>query len=211
MKRTMLTAVACLLATGCLVPLVAPGSRVETGPVTNVGGEANANGVQVKVGSHLASVAMSTAQRHDVGAGYIAEVYTKPTAIDESDFARRRSLHGGYLEYGRRIDSNPHSRRRIYLGVRGEVLAAIGAATNVGVGASARVTYEFAKAGEADFTNESNCGASTGTTFGTTAVGLYAEAGYRALEGNAAVFTAGVTLRLPSLVGIAIVIPVPGC
>jgi hypothetical protein len=90
----------------------------------------------------------------------------------------------------------------------------IGSATRLGghgAAAKLRIDTELFKSGVSDFDSDDKCGNSSGRHYGTTAIGVFVEAGRtwapEMSGGNAWVATAGLTIRLPSAVGVWIGIP----
>lgn len=191
-----------MLATGCIIPFATPPLKGEIGGATRVGratridGEEprGASSLHAAVGSHVASGTMSGKQKFDVGAGWTMEK-TKDSMSN-----------GVYLDTSWFIDRENISRTSV--GARGEFrwLDQGNAAA-----AKLRIDTELFTTGSRDFDNDDSCGNSSGTTFGTTAIGLFVEAGRvwgpEMSGGNAWVATAGVTFRLPTSVGVWIGIP----
>jgi hypothetical protein len=176
-----------------VIPFVIPPLRGEVGASTQVLREQPAS-LQAAVGTHLASGTLREDQPFDVGAGYLlaynADASSQGVYVDGAMFVER----------SRRV--------RTSLGGRGELLwTPMGKA----LGAKLRVDHELFGSGSQDFHGSDRCGVSTGTHIGTAGVGVFAEAGPQWLPGGELSWTAaaGVTLRLPTTVGV--VIGIPGC
>ena len=200
-----------LLATGCIIPFATPPIKGEIGGATRAswpaaepksatrldGDEmktASSSALHASAGSHLASATLTNRQRFDVGAGWTME-RTKDSMSN-----------GVYLDTAWFIDRGGYARTSI--GARGEFRWIDG---GHGAAAKLRIDTELFKAGQSDFESDTKCGSSSGQHIGTTAIGVFVEAG-RAWApemsgGNAWVATAGVTIRLPSSVGVWIGIP----
>ena len=191
------------LATGCIIPFATPPLKGEIGGATRVGRATRLDGEEQKsgdsslhaaVGAHLASVTMTDKQRFDIGAGWTMESTKEETS------------NGAYLDMSWFIDRASSSRTSI--GIRGELRD-----LNAGhaTGAKLRIDAELFRHGKGDFEAEDRCGWMTGTHFGTTAIGVFVEAGRswapEMSGGDAWVATAGITVRLPSTAGVWIGIP----
>jgi hypothetical protein len=192
-----------VVLTGCIIPFATPPVKGEIGGGTRVGreDERNAKALHAAAGTHLASGTTSEAQPFDVGAGWTME----KTADTIS--------HGIYLDAAVFIDRT--RRTRTSIGARGEVRW-----LDEGKAAAAklRIDTELFGSGSRDFESDGHCGSTMGTHYGTTAIGLFVEAGHvwapagdpmSTTGGNAWVATAGLTVRLPSAVGVWV--GVPGC
>ena len=201
----MLRLVPLLLATGCIIPFATPPIKGEIGGATRVGratrldGDemhtASSSALHAAAGAHVASATLTERQRFDVGAGWTME-RTKDTASN-----------GVYLDTSWFIDRGGYARTSI--GARGE-FRWLGDGAH-GAAAKLRIDTELFSAGTSDFESDTKCGTTAGTHFGTTAIGVFVEAG-RAWApemngGDAWVATAGVTIRLPSSAGVWIGIP----
>jgi hypothetical protein len=194
-----------LLATGCIIPFATPPIKGEIGGATRVGRATRLDGDEMRtasssalhasVGAHVASATLSNKQRFDVGTGWTME-RTKDAMSN-----------GVYLDTSWFIDRGGHARTSI--GARGEFRWLDDGAK--GAAAKLRIDTELFKAGTSDFESDTKCGSTAGQHIGTTAIGVFVEAG-RAWApemsgGDAWVATAGVTVRLPSAVGVWIGIP----
>jgi len=192
-----------LFATGCIIPFATPPLKGEIGGGTRIGRatrlddnemRSSDSSLHAAVGSHVASGTLTGRQKFDVGAGWTMEK-TKDSMSN-----------GVYLDTSWFIDKASISRTSI--GARGEFRW-----LDEGKAAAAklRIDSELYTAGESDFDSESKCGSSSGTHYGTTAIGVFVEAGRvwapEMSGGNAWIATAGVTVRLPSSVGVWIGIP----
>jgi hypothetical protein len=190
-----------MLAGGCIIPFATPPLKGEIGGATRIGRAARIDGeaqsssaLHAAVGTHLASGTMTGKQKFDVGAGWTFE----KTADTMSN--------GLYLDSALFIDRASSSRTSV--GARGEVRW-----LDEGKAAAAklRIDSELFGAGTSDFESDDSCGSSSGKYYGTTAIGVFVEAGHvwapEMSGGNAWVATAGVTVRLPSAVGVWVGIP----
>lgn len=191
-----------VVLSGCIIPFATPPLKGEVGGGTRVGreDERNSSAFHAAVGTHLASGTRSAQQRFDVGAGWTME----KTADSISN--------GLYVDAALFVDRGTFSRTS--LGARGEMRW-------VGDGHAAaaklRIDTELFQGLVEDFKGNDKCGTSSGTYVGTSAIGLFVEAGrvwaptdpMTNAGGNAWVATAGLTLRLPSSVGVWV--GIPGC
>lgn len=187
-----------LFASGCIIPFAIPPLKGEVGGASRIGheDERNSSSLHGAVGSHLASGTQNPDQRFDVGAGWTFEK-------TKDDFAS-----GVYFDTSVFIDRSRGSRTSV--GGRGEFRWVDGGNA---VAAKLRIDTELTWTGQSDFKGDDKCGTTSGTHFGTTAVGLFVEAGRlwgpEMSGGDAWVATAGLTVRLPSAVGVWI--GIPGC
>jgi hypothetical protein len=189
----LVLALAPIPCAGCVIPFVIPPIRGEVGAATQILREEPAT-LQVAAGAHLASGTLRADQPFDVGAGYLL--------AHNAD----ASSQGVYVD-GARFVERSH-RVRTSLGGRGELLwTPMGKA----LGAKLRVDHEWFGSGAQDFHSSDRCGVATGTHIGTAGVGVFAEAGPQWLPGGELSWTAaaGVTLRLPTSVGVYV--GIPGC
>jgi len=194
MPSLVMSLVVLISCAGCVIPFVIPPVRGEVGATTPVLREDPAS-LQVAVGTHLASGTLRADQPFDVGAGYLL--------AHNGD----ASSQGVYIDGARFVE---RSRRvRTSLGGRGELLwTPMGKA----LGARLRIDHELFGTGAQDFHGSDRCSVSTGTHIGTAAMGVFAEAGPQWLPGGGGVAwtaAAGVTLRLPTTIGV--VVGIPGC
>jgi hypothetical protein len=188
---------------GCVIPFAIPPMKGEIGGATRVGrggeGDRSASALHAAVGTHLASGTTSTRQRFDVGAGYLYEG------------TRETATHGAYLDAAVFIDRTRSTRTSV--GVRGE---ARWLDEGHAAAAKLRIDTELYAGGQSDFSGSDKCGSIGGSWIGTTAIGVFVEGGRvwapdRAAMsgGDAWVATAGVSLRLPTALGVWI--GIPGC
>ena len=108
--------------------------------------------------------------------------------------------HGFYLEASRRLHASPRSRHRSFVGGRVNFLfARPGDEIDTTVELAGRVSWEIFNKAHTLRDSRSKCGWQVTVTHGVTAIGLFAETGYRHLsDGEGAwVATAGITARLP--------------
>jgi hypothetical protein len=137
-------------------------------------------------------------QPFDVGAGWTYE----QTAAGTSN--------GVYLDGALFVERT--RRTRTSLGGRGELrwLNVDRMAAGNAVAAKLRIDTEIYGGGTSKFSGDDHCGTMAGTWSGTTAVGLFAEAGRvwsSEADGDAWVATAGVSMRIPSAIGVYVGIP----
>ena len=192
-----------VLASGCIIPFATPPLKGEIGGATRIGRASRLDdneqrsgdsSMHAAVGSHVASATLSDRQKFDVGAGWTMEK-TKDSMSN-----------GAYLDTSWFFDRASHARTSV--GARGEVRW-----LDEGHAAAAklRIDTELFDTGTRDFTGDDKCGTTSGTLFGTTAIGVFVEAGRvwapEMSGGNAWVATAGVTVRLPGTAGVWIGIP----
>ena len=200
--RLVRFALLAFLLGGCIIPFATPPIKGEIGGATRVGreDERNSSSLHAAVGSHLASGTQSDKQRFDIGGGWTFEK-TKDT-----------TSNGFYLDAAWFIDRTRLSRTSI--GARGEVRWLD---EGKAIAAKLRIDTELFATGEKDFKGDDKCGTMAGRHYGTTAVGLFVEGGrvwapHDVMTnggGDAWVATAGLTVRLPSSVGVWI--GIPGC
>lgn len=184
------------MLTGCVIPFATPPLKGEIGGATRVGRESErgSSALHAAVGTHLASGTMTGRQRFDVGGGWTFEK------------AKDRMSNGVYLDGALFVDRG--RRARTSVGARGEVRW-----LDEGRAAAAklRIDSELFGAGASDFDGHDKCGSSSGTHYGTRAIGVFVEAGRvwgpEMAGGDAWVATAGVSVRLPSAVGVWVGIP----
>ncbi len=197
MRLSLLVLAVATSAAGCIVPFATPPLKGEIGASSRIGheDERNSSSLHAAVGTHLASGTRSRSQSFDVGGGWTFE----KTADTMSN--------GAYLDGAWFLDRL--GSRRTSLGGRGEV-------RRLDLGATAwaaklRIDTELFTSGVSDFKGEDRCGTMAGNYYGTTAIGLFVEAGKvwspEMAGGDAWVATAGITLRIPSAVGVWIGIP----
>lgn len=215
--RTALTMIA-VLGTGCVAGALPP-SQTEIGPTMVARSGRTETGMRVTSGAHWAS---STAKnpRFDVGVGYVVE--RTGDAPDEHVASTEEALgtgggvetaprddedplrigQGVYLDLARRVAAGPS--HRAWLGFRGQALWS-GLEQHPDLGIGARLSWELYSIGSGAGGFSDRCGGGVGVAAGTTAVGGYVEAGYRVSPDGVAelVSTAGVSIRLPFLAGVA--------
>lgn len=201
-----------LLLTGCPFAAGVPGSRTDVSPVTTSSNGGRHVGVQVVTGAHWASLDTRD-HAFDVGGGYIYQhLPSEASAVIDSsmDQGDRRSdpgldLHGGYLSF----DSNIHRERtwRTWAGARGELWVHPGGEYQPG--GSVRLGVElFGGASDAGPVS-GRCAAGVALVHGTSALGLFLDAGARRMPGGetATSASAGITVRLPSLAVFGVALP----
>jgi hypothetical protein len=197
------------LASGC-AGVILPPSQTTVGPALVADDAGRAVGIKVSSGAHWAS-SHAADPRIDVGGGYVFErTSSTPAAHEVGVAARERTApedavrvgHGAYVEVARRIHGGRSDFHRAWLGARGEALWT--GADEVEVGVAARISWELFGRGSGSGAAFDGCAGGFGIATGTTALGGYAEAGYRIDPGTGQarfVSTAGVSLRLPFLAG----------
>jgi hypothetical protein len=176
-----------VLSTGCLFAL--PPSRTELGYAAGDGVQPR---MRVATGMHLASVVPAPSTRLELGVGMMYEVGNAGNMTS--------STKGPYADVGVAVLRNDYAR--VLVGLRGERRWR---AHEMHYGTKLRVDLEMFAHGHGDFAEAGSCGFITGSHFGMTGLGVYAEAGAAWLPGDPEwLATAGVTLRLPTVAGIAI-------
>ncbi|MDQ3366971.1 MAG: hypothetical protein M3680_16230 [Myxococcota bacterium] len=186
-----------ILTTGCVVPFAIPPMRGELGSSTRVGhaGEAGSSSLHAAAGTHIASGTQRRDQPYDIGVGWTFEQ------------TRLTTSHGIYADAAAFIDRT--RRTRTSIGGRGELRT-----MTLGYAAAAklRIDTEVYTPTKQSFSGSDHCGAIAGAYHGISAVGLFAEAGRvwsTEPDGDAWVATAGVSMRIPSALGIYL--GIPGC
>lgn len=187
-----------LTLSACVIPYAIPPLKAELGggsvaghkPVVHAGG-----------GTHLASAVLDREMPVDVGVG----------GFIESDELGIQTT-AGYAEASLFVDRSGSARTSV--GVRGELRYSPEQAMGPRIrhfGAKLRVERELFKATSRGYSGSDHCGAIGGAAHGTGGVGVFAEAGSVMLPDQRAAFTAtaGVTLRVPSTVGLFF--GIPGC
>jgi hypothetical protein len=201
-------ALALALLSGCPFAAGVPGSRTDVSPVmTRSNGDLHA-GVQVVTGAHYASI--ETRDRpFDVGAGYIYQHLPSAAsaAMDEADPDPGLDLHAGFLSF----DHNLQRERywRTWGGARGELWFHPGGEKLPG--GSVRLGVEvFARASDSGPVS-GDCVAGIGVAHGTSALGLFLDAGARFMPGGEIATTAsvGISVRLPTLLVAGFALPCP--
>jgi hypothetical protein len=171
-------------------------------------GEAR-TGLRFSTGAHWASASSDKAEDYDFGAGYVYERTEGPGGditdkhqIGESDDGPLVS-HGAYVAVDRVLSRDKSKKQRTWLGMRGEYLH--GDDGGHTLSALARLNWEVYGHVEGAGSSSTNCGSAMGIAYGTAGLGFYGEAGARrTLEGDASfVATLGLSLRLPTLFGVA--------
>lgn len=176
-----------VLCGGCIIPYATPPLRGELGA-------SSGKAFHVAAGTHLASGTMTKDQPFDVGLGW---------SMDVGDDGIESE--GAYLEGSVFVGRTRTTRTAV--GVRGELLWAPG--DGEGAAVSVRIDHELYGVGRGELKGQDRCGFVAGEHFGTSAVGLYAQAGHAWRPNGDDVFTAtaGVTFRLPSSAGIYVGVP----
>ncbi len=193
-------------ATGCIVPYATPPMRAEVGAATPItardddagdpmaAAAAASPALHVAAGVSLASAAKDRPPRFDLGVGYLME--TSGT---------NATSHGAYVDAAVFVVGHGRSGGRASVGMRVELRAtpegAVGAV-------KARFDVEVYVGGSGKFSGSDRCGSTASTYHGTSAIGLYAEGGPAlAPNGTAFVASTGVSIRLPSVLGVYVGIP----
>lgn len=187
-----------LATSACVIPYALPPLKAEAGGVTVAGAKPmfHAGG-----GAHLASGVLDKQQRYDVGIGGFVE--------NSEDGVETVAA---YAETSMFIDKG--ERARTSVGVRGELRWSpenLDGIRRRGVGAKLRVEREFFGTTSKGYSGADKCVALGGAAHGTGAIGVFAEAGSVMMPGHEPAFTAtaGLTLRVPSTIGI--IVGIPGC
>jgi hypothetical protein len=121
------------------------------------------------------------------------------------DATESATSDGVYLSFARVVARNVANHHRTWLGLRAEYLYAPRSEGGSTLGAYGRLDWEiFGPTVGAGATSDS-CGGGVAMAYGTSALGLYLETGARNLldGGHAYSTTAGITVRLPFLAGMA--------
>lgn len=188
----------CLAASACVIPYALPPLKAEAG-ATSITGEKpmfHAGG-----GAHLASGTLNRAQAFDVGVGGFVEtsedgLHTTAAYADAAVFIERghtaRTSVGARGELRYTPEDLDGNRRR-------------------GLGAKLRIEREFFGPTHAGYSGADKCAAVGGGAHGMAGIGVFAEAGTVSMPDQKAAFTAtaGITLRVPSTIGI--IVAIPGC
>lgn len=203
-------AAAVLLLAGCPFAAGVPGSRTDVSPMTTQSNGSLHSGVQVVTGAHWASLDTRD-QPFDVGGGYIYQhLPTEASAqvassMDADAPDPGLDLHAGFLSF----DSNIYSERtwRTWAGARGELWWHPSGEKLPG--ASVRLGVELFGAASDSGPVSGRCAAGVGIVHGTSALGVFLDAGARAMPGGeiATTASAGITVRLPSLLVFGVAIP----
>ncbi len=181
---------------GC-VPYALPPLKAELGGATLTGQKP---ALHAGGGAHLASGVLDKQQAFDVGVGGFIEVdedsgNTAAAYVDTAVFVER------------------DHQTRTSLGVRGEVrwTADAEGVQRRGYGAKLRVEREMFGTTNKGYSESARCGAFAGAARGTGGIGVFAEAGPVWMPEQRTAFsaTAGITLRVPSTIGI--IVAIPGC
>ena len=176
---------------GCAAPIGIPPLRGEIGGSAIVGEPGRA--LHAGGGAHYASATLGRAVPVDFGAGGFVEVATAGTTT------------AGYVDGALFVDRSP--RTRTSLGARGELRRSAG---GFGAGAHLRIDHELYAPSQGPWTAHDRCCVGFGFHHGTSAIGVYVDAGrVWQPEGAAWTASAGVTLRIPSVVGV--LVGIPGC
>lgn len=207
--------VAAAAQTGCAaIAGVVPPSRTEVGSTVIADGNNPTTGFRFATGAHLASGQTRRNAKWDVGAGYVFERLGAPPAAEMdapayhdsgADSSDHIDAHGGYVDVAHALESS-HSHRS-WLGMRGETLVQSAPdGRRLVNGAYARFAWELYGTGQGAGATSDNKGMGVGFAYGSWALGLYAESGYRFVEHEQPAFVAmgGLSLRLPVFGGFAV-------
>ena len=201
MHRTALlgAAFASLLgAAGCVIPYAVPPMRMDLAGAHRITGE-DRNAFHFTAGVHAASLgprAISRADTFDVGVGYVVD--------KDAHGLRDQGLYGEASWFFFRRE-----HVRMSAGARGEMLFS---GDRTGTGLYARVSSEVFTVGSGSgVSDDDRCSSNAMAWYGVPGTALYAEAGAQHLPDGreAAVVTAGLSLRLPAVAGLLMI--VPGC
>ncbi len=186
-----------LTLSACFIPYAIPPLKAEVGaaavagkPLFHAGG-----------GAHLASGVRDRDQAFDIGVGGF---------VESNDLGVQTTA--GYADAAVFLDRSGGARTSI--GLRGELryTSPEPMAPRARLfGAKLRVERELFKGAHTNYGFKDRCGAIGGAVHGTGGIGVFAEAGSVMLPDQRSAFTAtaGLTLRVPSTAGVAVVIP--GC
>jgi len=174
-----------LLPSACFIPLVSPPSRMDFGAAHDFGAD-DLTAFHYAIGLHTGSLdpeAFPKSDVFDLGAGFVIDA--------DANGARSKGFYGG-------VDWFPVRRTSVRLGtgIRGEALTK---GPNWGSGAFARLSGELFMSGH---------GTGSGCSFmlwrGAVGTAIFVEAGGQHLADgrDAFVATAGLSLRLPAMVGL---------
>jgi len=182
---------------GCVVPYALPPLKAELGGSTVRGDRPT---FHVGGGAHLASGVLDKDQKFDLGVGGFGDWNGDGLATT-----------AGYVDAAAFVERSEKTRTSI--GARGEVRwTATGAGVGRGFGGMLRVEHEMFAVTHSGYSGTDRCSAIGGAAHGTGGVGMFAEAGRVTMPGvdrGAWTATAGVTLRIPSTIGI--LVGIPGC
>tara|TARA_R110002096_G_scaffold143328_5_gene299447 strand:- start:103602 stop:104252 length:651 start_codon:yes stop_codon:yes gene_type:complete len=206
--RLVAIAVLCLGSSACIAGALPP-TRSDIGTTLQQPNGEVRTGVRMSTGAHYASATLNAEQDYDIGVGYVYErVDESGRDIGDTKTASAsgpRTSQGAYVSVARLLTNNLREHHRTWLGVKAEYLHASADDGGDSVSILARGTWEIFGAGEGGGGYSDDCGGGAGYAYGTTALGLFAEAGARRSLDNEASFaaTAGVSVRLPFLFGFA--------
>lgn len=183
-----------LVMSGCAIAL--PSTRTEVGRTARP----DSNGTQVAVGADLASALPTTVSRFEVGAGLIYRTRNE-SGVGDLNWQR-----GGYLDLGYAVLNSKNAR--VIVGARGERYGHEGALKVLKLRVDAEVLASVSGGGA----EASGCSAVIGGSYGNVGFGVFAEAGRSFVIGDEMadarasgwVASAGLTMRLPAIAGIAI-------
>ncbi|HEU0031517.1 MAG TPA: hypothetical protein VFQ53_12850 [Kofleriaceae bacterium] len=180
---------------GCIMPYAIPPTRGEIGAATTTGDHAPA--AHVAGGAHFASGTTGSQPTFDLGIGGFFDWNEQGTAA--------RGVYTDAAVFVERHDST-----RTSIGLRTELHLPV-EMSGPGFGAKLRIDHEMFGSTSKGYSGSDRCGFIAGAAHGTAAVGFYAEAGPVRLPTTETAWTAsaGLTLRLPSTMGI--VFGIPGC
>lgn len=187
-----------VLATGCIIPIAAPSARIEGGYAMSSNQSSRGT---IRAGAHVVGNRTDANATWDLGVGYVG---TGGGDDRDDGMTPVESTHGGYLEgaFLRRIGE--HARLSIGPGLQ---LSQRDGDTAVPV-AYMRTSVELFSPVHQSGSSDDRCGMATGTWHGQMGIGTYVDV-QRPLTDGGITVVAGVTLRMPSFAGVAVVIP--GC
>ncbi len=185
--------------TGCVVPFAVPPLKADLGaamPVAHVNAptEPARSGVALHaaVGVSAASGSTRTDLPFDLWAGALVETSGEGATVK-----------GGYAEGA--VFVLRDGPKRVSVGVRVEVRDT---ALGMAMATKARLEAEVVTPGRGSFEGHDTSGLAAGVYEGSPGIGLYAEAGPSwTPEGAAFVASAGVSVRIPSALGVYIGVP----
>jgi hypothetical protein len=211
--RHGLCALAAAALSGCL-PFAVPPARVDVGP-TVIGGAGEARpGVRVQAGAHMASGESRRDTDFDAGIGYVFERVELTDAERALAFMRAEPAerpggaisHGAYVELAHRIARARY--HRTWLAVRGERLVPSETflARDASLGVTGRIEWELYAPAVGGGSDGDGCGFIAALAYGTAAAGFFVESGARLTPDGSTAFvaTAGLSVRLPAMVGLVV-------
>jgi len=183
-----------LLSSGCPFVVGVPPAKLDVGSMA-ISGEHENRPVRMSAGVSWASGSLDEDIPFDVSSGYLYE-------LAESG----AGAHGAFLQGQTRVGGGRYWRA--LAGLRTETIYDQAWAGGVGM----RFDLELFGVGSGTAPLEDDCLSGIIGARGQTAIGTYVEAGYRHYPGeHVAMVTAGLSIRIPTLLAAGFVLPLPGC